>query len=343
VFRGEHRVVRLLGKGSMGVVYLVEGARGEHRALKLLLPEALRDERALERFHREATASQQIASEHVVKTLEAGIDEDTGQPWLLMEYVEGDPLDDALERGILSRAQREELLGQLFRAATAIHKAGFVHRDLKPDNILLCPEGGSFRLKILDLGVAKRLGISPNNSTAQGLGTPLWTAPEQSTERRGIGPSADVWALGLLAFRFLTGQFYWKEASQPKIGILNLILEINKGAITPPSERLRELGVEAVLPPGFDAWFQRCVNRDPRARFQEAGEAHRLLEIILAPPSLSAPQRAPFPPSEAPSRPSGDLARSSGDLPAPRSSAVWVIVAALAALLVVVAVAARLR
>lgn len=186
---------RLLGKGSMGVVYLVEGAHGERRALKLLLPEALRDKRALERFRREATASQQIASEHVVKTLEAGIDEDTGQPWLLMEYVDGEPLDDALARGALSWPQREELLGQLFRAATAIHRAGFVHRDLKPDNILLCPEGGSFRLKILDLGVAKQLGISPNNSTAQGLGTPLWTAPEQSTEGRGIGPSADVWAL----------------------------------------------------------------------------------------------------------------------------------------------------
>ena len=280
IFRGAYRVVRVLGRGSMGVVYLVETEDGQRRALKLLLPEALRDERAMERFQREATASQQIRSEHVVKTLEAGVDAGSQIPWLLMEYVEGETLEAFCASGPPVE-RRRMLLDQLFRGITAVHEAGFVHRDLKPENLLLCPAPGGFQLKVLDFGVAKRLGMSPNNSTAQGLGTPLWTAPEQTTERRGISPSADVWALGLLAFYALTGRLYWRGANVEKVGVLELILEMNQGASTAASERLRELGGQGPLPPGFDAWFQRCVHRDPAVRFPHAGEAHRYLTELL--------------------------------------------------------------
>jgi eukaryotic-like serine/threonine-protein kinase len=315
-----HLVLRALGKGSMGVVYLAESIEdGQRRALKLLLPEALKDERALERFQRESTASQRIASDRIVKTIAAGVDEGTQTPWLLMEYVEGKLLDEWFEQEPgPSYSDRRAVLDQLFEAVEAVHAAGFVHRDLKPDNIVVGSSGRGPEIKILDLGVAKQLGVSPNNSTAEGLGTPLWTAPEQGNASRGLTPAADVWALGLLAFFLLTGRPYWKGANLARPNLLSLLLEIARDDLAPASVRASDLGLDVMLPPNFDVWFGRCVARDPAARFAEAGEARRYLrEVLERRPSTMPPAPMSIRPPPAPAAP---VALVAADAPAQRTS-----------------------
>jgi serine/threonine protein kinase len=282
VFADKYEVQRLLGKGSMGAVYLVvERPTGEKRALKLLFAGAAADARATERFSRESSVAGEIASPHVVKVLAAGTAERT--PWLVMEYVEGKDLAAFLRENEPAPPEAlRAVLAQLFSAVSAAHAASVVHRDLKPENIFITGDLRAPFVKVLDFGVAKRLGMSPHNSTATGLGTPLWTAPEQSNRARGLTPAADVWALGLLAFFVLTRRIYWLHVKESS-SLHELLIEISTKELPPASARAKDLGWEGRLPAGFDAWFARCVVRDPAARFPDAGQAKAALEKVLAP------------------------------------------------------------
>jgi serine/threonine protein kinase len=282
VFASAYRVIRLLGKGSMGSVYLAEElATGEKRALKVLHSQMKKDSRTGARFEREATVHLRIASERVVKVFASGVDDTTRSPWLAMEYVEGESLAKlAAAKPELPKRDARAILEQLFDAVAAAHDAQVVHRDLKPENVIVRRDGkGAVHVKVLDFGLAKLLGLSKENSTAMGLGTPLWTAPEQNKER-GLTPAADVWALGLVVFFVWTGKLYWRHAAEGSSPV-ELLMEISRAKIEPASERARELGYAEPLPEGFDAWFAKCVARDPAERFASAREARSALDAVL--------------------------------------------------------------
>jgi serine/threonine protein kinase len=134
-------------------------------------------------------------------------------------------------------------------------------------------------VRVLDFGVAKVVRDATLSGTMPGLGTPLWTAPEQGQEGT-VRPSADVWALGLLVFRVLTGRMFWRHA-EDKSTAYDLAVELLRAPIPKASERTRELGSDVELPRGFDAWFARMVARDPAARFATAGEARDALAAIV--------------------------------------------------------------
>lgn len=305
-FAEKFSVERLLGRGAMGSVYLtVDVVSGEKRALKLMNPDLRALPRFIERFTQEAEIGARIASEHVVRVFEHGLDASSGIPWLAMEYVDGDTLDRAVEQGSLDAPARREVLQQLFRAIAAAHDVNIVHRDLKPENVLILrTEASALQIKVLDFGVAKVVRAASLSGTAEGLGTPLWAAPEQSESSKIIRPSADVWALGLLTFWLLTGKIFWLGAAQ-RTSMVELAYELIGGPIPPATERASELGFEGSLPPDFDAWFARAVARDPAARFTSAGEAFRTLEPILlvppSPPSTRAVEDTPPRASEVPS------------------------------------------
>lgn len=287
VFAERFRVGRLLGQGAMGVVYaVVDASNGRSAALKIMNGELSTDAGFAERFAREAAIGRTIGHENVVEVIDSGVDARHRLPWLAMELLEGEELGARLARGPIAPDAARAILEQLFAALAAAHAKNVVHRDLKPENVFLARARDELaRVKVLDFGVAKVVREATLGGTAPGLGTPLWAAPEQA-KPGAIRPNADVWSLGLLAFQLLAGTPFWLAASRASASSLDLALEILKAPIPRASVRARELGVEARLPSGFDAWFARAVARDPAERFADARVAGDELTQLFAPTSL---------------------------------------------------------
>ena len=285
LFGGDFRIVRTLKEGGMGAVYVAEQrSTGAMRALKLLHPQYVQDDAMRRRFEQEARAGARIESDYVVTVIGAGVDVATGMPWIAMELLEGEDLGDHVARvGSVPLADAREILRMLCHAVAAAHDAGIVHRDLKPENVFLAKSrrpGEAFTVKVLDFGIARVAADVLATGTAA-LGTPLWMAPEQTTRGPKIAPPTDVWALGLIAYYLLTGAWYWRTAHLDSPSITEFLRELTLEAIDPPSVRAAELG-RGGLPSGFDAWFVRCVAREPAARFENAREAFAALESLLA-------------------------------------------------------------
>jgi serine/threonine protein kinase len=285
LFAGRFRVVRVLGHGGMGTVYeAIHEGTGAARALKLMLPQFAEDPRFLRRFSQEARISALIDSDHVVQVLDVGFDEPTRTPYLVMELLRGESLAGyVLRKRCLSHAEFRAIFSQLFHAICAAHNAGIIHRDLKPENIFLArtrQQGAPFTVKILDFGIAKMMAEAQVTATVR-LGSPLWVAPEQTEASPNVHPSVDLWALGLLAFFCLTGRSYWLRANEEGFSIPALMRELLFEPLALASERAAALHAGGLLPAGFDAWFARCVHRDPAARFASAAEACNHLMALL--------------------------------------------------------------
>src|SRR6478609_2341565 len=286
---GDFEVIRPLGAGGMGAVYVArQVSTGAVRALKVMRSRFASDPAFVQRFTLEARASAKIRSRHVVEVVQAGLDETLSMPWLAMEFLEGQTLNAAMDRyGPPRPADARELLEQLWHAMGAAHDAQLVHRDLKPENLFLA-RGDSpnldFTLKVLDFGIAKWLTGSEGVTTEQ-LVTPLWGAPEQSVAGAAVGPYTDVWSLGLLVFWLFTGKPFWPTEN----GLLALQKAIHYDAIPAASLRAVELGCARPLGPAFDAWFARCVTRAPCERFAHARAAGAALRDV----ALTWPDSAP--------------------------------------------------
>lgn len=282
-FASDYRVVRKIAQGGMGAVYEAEQlSTAKRRALKVMLPQLVADPQLRARFEQEAKIGALIASEHVVEVVGAGIDAASGMPWLAMELLEGETLDAAMRRRTsFTPPETAQIFEQLCHALGAAHDAHIVHRDLKPENIFMARShrvgGGDRDVKILDFGVAKIVSENSNQTTGA-LGTPMWLAPEQLQGH--VSPASDVWALGLIAFTMLAGFPYWRGADSPSPSLAEVLQEISMKPLDPPSLRAAQKGRS--LPSGFDAWFARCVVRDPAARFPTAREAFAALVPILA-------------------------------------------------------------
>ena len=281
MFGRDFRIVKALRAGGMGAVYVVDQlSTGKQRALKVMAAGLAYDPATRERFVFEAQAAARIESDHVVEIVTAGVDEATGAPYIVMELLKGEELGDFIARvGLLPLGDVAEILQQIGHALEQAHHQGIVHRDLKLENIFLCASRRrdvAFTAKVLDFGIAKLVADSHNTGT-QPLGTPLFMSPEQTDRRGRICPATDVWALGLIAFRLLTGRDFWIDVETLPM----LLRQICIDPIPHAGERARELHVGAALPPGFDVWFARCVDRDIDARFQDAGEAVRAFAELV--------------------------------------------------------------
>ncbi len=274
VVAGRYRTQRRIGAGGMGEVYLVQHVHTDERfAMKVLLSTVISDDSALERFRREARTPARIDSEHVVRVTDADVaPELKGAPFLVMELLRGEDLDHFVENhGAMTSRDVVQFLGQAARALDKAHALGIVHRDLKPENIFITRrEDGSPHVKILDFGIAKFTSGATSdlvNKTAtspgQIYGTPLYMSPEQAKgESKKISPQTDIWALGLIANRMLSGKDYWDAET-----LTALIAQVVYEPMRKPSEKGFEFG------PKYDAWFLRACDRDPDARFSTAGEA----------------------------------------------------------------------
>ncbi|MDB4995019.1 MAG: serine/threonine protein kinase, partial [Myxococcaceae bacterium] len=172
---------------------------------------------------------------------------------------------------------------------------GIVHRDLKPENVFLAQtkrSDESFTVKVLDFGIAKLVEEARTTSNTGLVGSPFWMAPEQTERRAAISPATDVWALGLLVYRLLTGRYFWLTAEEESTSVTAFLRELVLEPIPPVRERAAQQGVVELLPAGaaaFEEWFAACVVRDPALRFKDARAA---TDAFAARFAASAPPRA---------------------------------------------------
>ncbi|HMI82658.1 MAG TPA: serine/threonine-protein kinase [Polyangiaceae bacterium] len=276
---GKYRPLGIIGEGAMGIVYSVEHIlTGEQLALKVMTAHQGASRDAIERFKREARASAKIKSEHVVRIIDADVAPELDRaPYLVMDLLEGTDLEKAADDQPVPPAVVMEWLRQIARALEKAHRIGIVHRDLKPENLFLTyREDGRPLIKILDFGIAKIAAESTGTTqSGQILGTPLYMSPEQARgDPARIGPSSDLYALGLIAYKLLIGTPYWDATS-----VAAIIGQVLYEPMAPPSTRGSPLG------PEFDQWFLRACNRDSSLRFTSPLEQVEMLARAIGQPT----------------------------------------------------------
>ncbi|WP_437958538.1 serine/threonine-protein kinase [Sorangium sp. So ce119] len=279
VFAGRYRVLRRLGAGGMGAVYEALHAQTDRRcALKVMHAHIAERQDLRERFALEARLAARVGGGGVVDVLDAGVDEATGAPFLVMELLRGEDLSQRLQR--LGRLSPDEAVRALHETAVALdtmHRASVIHRDLKPGNLFLAEQDGQARIKVLDFGVAKLMAEGAATGTATAVGTPLYMAPEQLLGAK-VTAAVDRYALGMIAYTFLAGEAYWAQELAQHDNLLAFALVTTRGPGERASARAARRGVE--LPPAFDAWFVKATHVDPSGRFASARAAVEALADV---------------------------------------------------------------
>jgi serine/threonine-protein kinase len=274
---GRYRVLEVIGRGGMGVVYRVEHLRmGKIAAMKVLHRDLASDPDVVNRFEREAAAVSRLHHPHTVQVFDFG--SATGALYLIMEYVRGQDLGHIVGRdGPMPWSRAAPLLAQICGALQEAHELGIVHRDLKPENVLITrTTGGRDFAKVLDFGLAK-LGNAPkaaSNETDRHaiVGTPYFMAPEQI---RGddVDARTDIYSFGALMFELLTGQHLY--SGQTAVGVLTKHLTSEPDA---PSMRNPKMGI----PPQVDYLCKKALAREPGDRWQTAAALGEAIEDIYA-------------------------------------------------------------
>ena len=259
---GGYRVLHELGRGGMGVVYLAErdgraaAANAGRVALKILRHDMEMDETSLRRFREERRILASLQHPGIARLFDEGVTDD-GRPWFAMEFVDGIPIDVyASLRGLVLPA-RLELFARVCDAVEHAHSQSIIHRDLKPSNVLVDVAGN---VRLLDFGIAKAtspLGEGVATRTGQGRLTPEYASPEQLRGLR-VTPASDVFALGVLLYKLLTGRRPFRTR---RCGLGALL---DRLGLQPP--RLGD-----GFPPALDAITRKALQRKPEHRYATAG------------------------------------------------------------------------
>jgi serine/threonine-protein kinase len=289
---GKYELLGLIGRGGMGSVY--EGRHtslGTPCAIKFIDAEYAHSQDARSRFDMEARAAASIQSKHAIQIYDHGVMDD-GRPYIVMERLLGEPLDQHIKRlGAMSLVETARVLRQVARALTRAHEHGIVHRDLKPENIFLVrgPDDEEDVAKVLDFGIAKikttpgAMAVSSSTKTGTLLGTPQFMSPEQARGLRTVDHRTDLWSLGIIVFKCVTGQLPFDGES-----LGDLLVRICTSPIPAPS------ALAPHLPPELDAWMLRALDREPAQRFQTATEMADSLATVaglsFGSPDASTPE-----------------------------------------------------
>ncbi len=330
---GRYRLAKLLGEGGMGRVYLaVQPQIGSRVAVKVLSDRCARSPDLLERFFAEARAVNLIRHEGIVNVIDMAQLTD-GRPYIVMEFVEGGTLADALRAGPLPLGGLVQVASEVCSALAAAHAIGIVHRDLKPDNVLVTVEGHA---KVLDFGIAKlapelQSGLSPRTQTGALLGTPHYMAPEQISGATQLDARADIYAAGVMLFEAMTGKRPF--AGDTLFDLMRMHLEA-----APPS--IRELRPD--VPLAMERVVHKAMAKQPGDRFQTVTELARALHESAAtlPPEAWRPLSSRGSDMPLMSRSSGGATVPVEPKPEARRGA-WIAGGALAIVAGVIVVATR--
>jgi hypothetical protein len=283
---GPYRVLRRLGAGGMGEVYVAEDPRlGREVAIKVLPPDMVRDGESLKRFQQEALAVAALNHTNIVQVYDVGTAED-GSPFLVMELLEGETLRARMGSKPMPVRKVAEVAAQLARALGVAHAKGIIHRDLKPENVYLTKQGP---LKILDFGLAKlaarQLPEASEDATralrtqaGMVMGTIGYMAPEQ-VQGLAVDGRADIFALGVVMWEMLSGSRPFRGDSA--IDTMHAILREDPPEISP------DLG----LPSAMERILRRCLEKDPDARFQSAQDLSFQLENLAEASGMARTQQ----------------------------------------------------
>jgi len=274
---GRYEILQELGRGSMGRVYLARDPNIDRRvAIKVLAPlDAAHSEEEAElrrRFILEARAAGKVNHTGIVTVHDAERDPDSGRSFIVMEWVEGESLEQRLVTGALSATEVARLGEELALALDAAHRAGLVHRDIKPANILLDQAG---RAKISDFGIAKFASMS-NTAAGRLVGSPFYMSPEQ-VRNEPVDGRSDLFSLGSVLYQAATGAVPF--GSDSLAGITYKILEIDP----PPTSVLEH------VPPELGAVIDKALSKDPKDRFQSGRELAQALRAVDLDRDLDTP------------------------------------------------------
>jgi len=255
----DYSIERELGRGGCGAVYLARPSKGSNKvAVKIMLSRAQADTRAVEQFKREMAVIAKLRHPNIVRFLDSGSDE--GTFFFVMDFCDGGSLSDAARRhgGTLSWETLRPWALQALEGLAAAHKEGFVHRDIKPQNILIHQDIA----KISDFGLAKnfqKAGLSGNTLTGNYAGTPVFMPPEQITNFKYVKPVSDVWSFAASLYQLLTGKFPYRF--DPNRDPIDIILNENP---VPLRDRMPGLQMEIA------AIIDKSLLRNPKNRFPDA-------------------------------------------------------------------------
>ena len=262
-FAGRYQVIEELGQGGMGKVYKVQDTKvGEKIALKLIRPEAGLDKRSLERFSNELKLARKIRHKNVCQMFDLG--EDQGVRYITMEYVHGEDLRQLIRKvGRLSPGQAIGIARQVCDGLEEAHKLGVVHRDLKPQNIMLDDDGNA---RIMDFGIARSLTGKGITGAGVLIGTPEYMSPEQ-VEGKDVDQRSDIYSLGVILYEMVTGR-------RPFDGETPLSIAHKQKYEAPEDPRK----LNAQVPDGLARIILKCLEKDKAARYESA----RALDVDLA-------------------------------------------------------------
>jgi eukaryotic-like serine/threonine-protein kinase len=277
VLGNRYRLIELLGQGGMATIYRATDSQLERDvAVKVLRAEYGRDPDFSSRFRHEAQAAAALNHPNVVAVYDFG--QDDAGPYIVMELVDGEDLASVIRRtGALPPRQAARIAAEIARALAAAHARGFVHRDVKPGNVLVGRDG---RVKVADFGIARAVAEAQMTLPGTTLGSVHYFSPEQARGEQAT-TSSDVYALGIVLFELLTGRRPWEGDSAASIAMARL-----SGPVPSPS------GVRSGVPPALDAIVQQALSRDPSGRFPTAAAMADALDAFLADRSPEAARGA---------------------------------------------------
>jgi len=268
---GPYRIVRKLGEGGMGAVYLAEDTAANHRqvALKVLPKRHAQDAEFVSRFKREARSAIGLTHPNIVAAYAVG--EDFGVHWYAMEFCPGEGLDAKLKRaGTLPWREAVQITIQIAAGLAHAHAQQIIHRDIKPANLVLAANGTA---KVLDFGLAKQLGGGQSLMTQTGvvMGTPHYIAPEQARGDKGIDGRADIYALGATLYHLVTGHTPFSGSSPAAVIMRHLNDELPD-----PREEITD------LPDGVAEVIRRMMAKHPKDRYRDGEALIADLELVAA-------------------------------------------------------------
>ena len=319
---GDYQLVRKIGQGGMGAVYEATQTKlNRPVALKILPAKSTQDQAFLERFYREAQAAAALNHPGIIQVYD--IAEDQGHHFFAMELVDGENLMERLEReGPIPVDQALDFVTQVARGLQYAHQRSIIHRDIKPDNIMVSREG---QVKLADLGLAKSTEDDKGvTQTGAGLGTPYYMAPEQAEDARNVDHRADIYALGITLLHLVTGKRPFDGDSAYGIVIQHREKELPSG---------QELGVG--VPRGVEAVVHKMAAKGPGQRYQDYDALLSDLEKVKAgqPPEALAEKLRDLP--TAPATPGQRTARARATREEPKKKGKPLVGIAVAAVLLV--------